>query len=55
MILKKLTKIITSPCPKTRALGAMNRQYIPKGLEALQKGPETLQEAWDALPKGPKA
>jgi len=29
---------ITSPCPKTRAWGAVNRHNIPKGLKALQKG-----------------
>jgi len=30
--------IITSPCPKTRAWGAVDRQYFPKGIGALQKG-----------------
>jgi len=31
-------RLITSPCSKTHAWGAVNRQYIPKGTNALQKG-----------------
>jgi hypothetical protein len=35
----------TLPGPKTRAWGAMDRQYIPKDLKDLQKGFQTLSHA----------
>jgi hypothetical protein len=35
----------TPPGPKTRASGAVDRQYIPKDLKDLQKGFQTLSHA----------
>jgi len=37
-------KFITSPCTRTRTWGAVDRQSIPKGTNALQKGLDTLHK-----------
>jgi len=51
-----------SPCPKTYAWGAVNRQYTPKGLRALyngsgalHKGPSWLGALLEASPQNVRA
>jgi hypothetical protein len=43
---------ITSPCPKTRAWGAVDRHNIPKGSKSLHKDLDALHKGLGALLKG---